>query len=364
MKIAISTGGGDAPGLNAVIRGFTLTARNVYGWDVVGIRSGFDGLIADEPCIPLDVQRCHAILNEGGTILGAANRGNPFQMPVTLPDGTVTTEDISDRVIENLHKQGIEALVMVGGDGTMTIAQQLIEKGVKIVGVPKTIDNDLGGTERTFGFDTALNIVVEALDRLQTTAESHHRVMVLEVMGRHAGWIALHAGVAGGADLILIPEIPFDMEAVYAKIQKVRQSGRLHSLVVVAEGAHMAGGEKMYYIQGQGKLEGRLGGIGQQVGQLISEKTGAETRVTVLGHIQRGGTPTQLDRWLGTRFGANAAHLIAQDKWGHMVALQGDKIVSLPIKEAIATLKTVDPNSEPVRTARDVGISFAAVGEN
>jgi len=359
-KIAILTGGGDAPGLNAVIRAATLTAANVYGWQVVGLRNGFEGLLNNEPGINLTVERCHDILNEGGTILGAANRGNPFQMPVPQADGSIDYVDVSDDVVKKLHKLGIDAMIMVGGDGSMKIAQELLEKGVKIVGVPKTIDNDLGGTDRTFGFDTALNIAMDALDRLQTTAESHHRVMVLEVMGRHAGWIALHAGVSGGADIILIPEIPFSLDVVADKVRQIRASGRLYSLVVVAEGAAPQGGEQIFYIPGAGKSEGRLGGMGQYVGQMIADQTGAETRVTVLGHIQRGGSPTVLDRWLGTRFGANAVHLIAQEKWGYLVGLQGNDIIATPITEAVAEPKQVDPLGEPVQTAQGIGISFGA----
>lgn len=357
-KIAIMTGGGDAPGLNAVIRAATLTASNVYGWEVIGLRNGFEGLLNDEQGIPLNVEICHEILREGGTILGAANRGNPFHMPVKLPDGTIEERDISDQVIQKIEALGIDAMLMVGGEGSMAIAHDLLKKGIKVVGAPKTIDNDLGGTDRTFGFDTALNIVMEALDRLQTTAESHHRVMVLEVMGRHAGWIALHSGVAGGADVILLPEIHFDIDKVCQKIKQVRASGRTHSLIVVAEGAKPIEGEQLFYIKGHGKDEGRLGGMGHYVGELIGQKIEAEVRVTVLGHIQRGGSPTVLDRWLGTRFGANAVHLMAEGKWGHLVALQGEAITSVPIEEAIAILKQVDPLGEPVRTARDVGISF------
>jgi 6-phosphofructokinase 1 len=357
-KIGIMTGGGDAPGLNAVIRGATLAAVNVYGWEVVGLRNGFEGLLAGEPGIPLTPARTHNILKDGGTILGAANRGNPFEMPITQSDGSIKVQDISDEVLHRFYSLGIDALLMVGGEGSMAIAQQLIRKGLNVVGAPKTIDNDLGGTERTFGFDTALNIAMEALDRLQTTAESHHRVMVLEVMGRHAGWIALHAGVAGGADVILIPEIPFHMDSIAAKIQQVRAAGRKHSLVVVAEGAVAQNGEKQFYIAGDGKTEGRLGGIGQMVGAKISQTTQAETRVTVLGHIQRGGSPSVLDRWLGTRFGVNAVHLIAQEKWGYLVGVRGEEIVPIPISEAIAHLKQVDPHSEAVQTARHVGISF------
>lgn len=360
-KIAISTGGGDAPGLNAVIRAATLTAINVYGWQVVGIHNGFDGLLEGEESIPLDVNTCHGILGAGGTMLGAANRGNPFKRPVgQQPDGTIIYEDQSDLVIQHIRDQEIDALIMAGGDGTMAIAHELLAKGVKVVGVPKTIDNDLRATDRTFGFDTALNIVVEALDRLRTTAESHHRVMLLEVMGRNAGWIALHAGMAGGADVILIPEIPFDMDAVCQKIDEVRLHKRLHSLIVVAEGAAPLGGEQVFYIKGTDQEEGRLGGIAHMVGKEISHRIQVETRVTVLGHIQRGGTPTVMDRWLGTRFGANAVHLVAQEKWGYMVAIRGNDIIEVPIAEAIANLNLVDPDSEPIRTARGLGISFGA----
>ncbi len=355
-KIAISTGGGDAPGLNAVIRAVTLTAIREYGWEVIGLRNGFDGVLAKEPGIPLNEQLTEDILREGGTILGAANRGNPFKRPITQPDGSVIYEDVSDQVIDHLKTMGVDALIMVGGDGTMAIAQQLYTKGVRLVGVPKTIDNDLGGTDRTFGFDTALNIAMDALDRLHTTAESHHRVMVLEVMGRNSGWIALQAGVAGGADIILIPEIPFDIDIVCEKVRMIRRSGRLHSLVVVAEGAAEHDGSK-YYVDAAQK---RLGGIGDHVGKLIMEKTEAETRVTVLGHIQRGGSPTVYDRWLGTRFGANVLRLIKEEKWGYMIGLRGEDITEVKIADAIAALKRVDPASEPIHTARNMGISFGA----
>jgi 6-phosphofructokinase 1 len=359
-KIAILTGGGDAPGLNAVIRAVTLTAINVYGWEVIGLRNGFDALMAGAEPIKLDVSRCHHILDEGGTILGAANRGDPFHRAVKQPDGSIEMVDQSDEVVARLKALNIDALIMVGGDGSMAIAQQLLEKGINVVGVPKTIDNDLGGTDRTFGFDSALSVATDALDRLQTTAESHHRVMVLEVMGRHAGWIALHAGVAGGADVILIPEIPFDIDVVCQKVREIRAAGRMHSLVVVAEGAAPIGGDKLYYIKGQGASEGRLGGMGDLVGRLITEKMEAETRVTVLGHIQRGGSPTVLDRWLGTRFGACVLKLIDQERWGYMVGLSGNDITYVKISDAIASLKTVDPAGEPVETARGLGISFGA----
>ena len=255
------------------------------------------------------------------------------------------------------------ALIMAGGDGTMTISDMLHKKGVPVVGVPKTIDNDLAGTDATFGFDTALNIATDALDRLNTTAESHHRVMVLEVMGRHAGWIALHSGVAGGADAILIPEIPFDIDVLCHKVSQLRADGRLHSLIVVAEGAAPVDGKQVFYIKGEGKDEGRLGGIAQRVGMQISECVNAETRVTVLGHIQRGGRPTAFDRWLATRFGANAIRLIAEEKFGYMVGLRGTDMVDIPISEAVQALKRVDPEGEPVRTARGLGISFGAPSE-
>lgn len=356
-RIGILTGGGDAPGLNAVIRSAVLTAKQCYGWELVGILEGFDGLHNALPTVTLDEQAVRGLLARGGTILGAANRGSPFAHPVPQPDGTVIYEDVSHQALDRMADMGLEALIVAGGDGTMSIAYKLVGMGAHIVGVPKTIDNDLGKTEVTFGFDTAINTATEALYKLQTTAESHHRVMVLEVMGRDAGWIALHAGVAGGADAILIPEIPFDIGVVCAKIRQLQESGRRHSLVVVAEGAAAVGGDQEFYIKGDGNKGGRLGGIGYTVGNLLGECVGSEVRVTVLGHVQRGGQPTPHDRWLATRFGSAAVHLVAQEKWGFMVGLQSSRMISVPMEEAIQ-MKFVDPSGETVQMARDLGIVF------
>jgi len=356
-RIGILTGGGDAPGLNAVIRSAYLTAHNRYHYDMVGIREGFDGLLAGLPTVDLTMDRVRGLHMRGGTILGAANRGSPFARPVEQQDGTVEQVDVSHLALERLQEMEIDALIVAGGDGTMGICAKLAKLGVKIVGVPKTIDNDLGATDVTFGFDTAIATATEALDKLQTTAESHHRVMVLEVMGRNAGWIALKAGVSGGADAILIPEIPFTLEPVLSKIRSLNQAGRRYSLIVVAEGAHPEGGEAQYYIGEKGEREARLGGIGNLVSAEIAKSLDTEVRVTVLGHVQRGGQPTPRDRWLATRFGAQAVHLVADGQWGHMVALKGTAITSVPFSEA-TNMKFVDPEGQLVQMARDLGITF------
>lgn len=356
-RIGILTGGGDAPGLNAVIRSVVLTAHNRFQWEVVGIQEGFDGLYHGLPVIPLDPKKMRDLLARGGTILGTANRGSPFAHPVHLPDGTIEYEDVSHIALSRMQEYGMDALIVAGGDGTMSISHKLVKMGAHIVGVPKTIDNDLSHTDVTFGFDTAINTATEALDKLQTTAESHHRIMVLEVMGRNAGWIALQAGVAGGADAILIPEIPFDLEAVCNKIRRIQMSGRHYSLIMVAEGAAPVNGVQQYAISDSARGGARLGGIGHQVGAELAECVGGEVRVTVLGHVQRGGQPSPLDRWLATRFGASAVHLVAEEKWGYMAALQGQKMVAVPIEDAIQ-MKFVDPKGEVVQMARDLGIVF------
>lgn len=356
-RIGILTGGGDAPGLNAVIRAAVLKAKNRYNWEVVGILEGFDGLYAGMPPVTLMENNVRDLLARGGTVLGAANRGSPFAHPVHRPDGTIEYEDVSHIALTRMAEQGLDALIVAGGDGTMAIAHKLVKLGARLVGVPKTIDNDLGQTDVTFGFDTAINTATEALDKLQTTAESHHRIMVVEVMGRNAGWIALHAGVSGGADAILLPEIPFDINIVCQKIQQLQASGRRHSLIVVAEGAAPVGGLQEYYIQAEGQRSGRLGGIANTVGRLLEECVHTEVRVTVLGHVQRGGQPTPHDRWLASRFGAAAVDLIAQGKWGHMVALQGRHMVSVTLEEA-TQIKYVDPQGDTVQMARDLGIVF------
>lgn len=356
-RIGILTGGGDAPGLNAVIRAVTLVAIQRHEWEVIGIREGFDGMLARKPLITLDEARVHQMLARGGTILGAANRGSPFHRPLTTPDNRVEYVDVSHEALDLMKEMGMDALIVAGGDGTIAIAQKLVEMGAPIVGVPKTIDNDLSETDVTFGFDTAVQTATEALERLQTTAEAHHRVMVLEVMGRNAGWIALKAGIAGGADAILLPEIPFDINVVCDKINALRESGRHYSLIIVAEGAKPIGGEQQFYQMAGALTQLRLGGIGHTVGNLIGERVDVEVRVTVLGHMQRGGSPTPHDRWLATCFGVEAVRLVAEEKWGYMVGIQGGKFVDVRMEDAIK-MKFVDPNSDQVQFARDLGIVF------
>ena len=355
-RIAVLTGGGDAPGLNAVIRAVTKTAINVYHCDVLGVKDGYDGFITPGGITPLKLETVRGILPRGGTILGTANRGNPFARKV-FRDGSEVVVDVSDEVTVAIEKLKLDALIVIGGDGTLRIAMELGEKGVPVVGVPKTIDNDIGGTEVTFGFDTALMIATEALDRLHTTAEAHHRVMVLELMGREAGFIALHSGISGGADVILIPEIPFKFESIARKVRERAEGGAHFSLIAVSEGAKPLGGQPVYRRTGDEIYVPRLGGIGQEVGQYI-EKQGYETRVTVLGHVQRGGSPTAFDRWLATRYGAAAVRTAAAGNIGHMVALRNAQVISIPLKEALAFPKRVEVNSDGVLTARGLGISF------
>ena len=357
MRIAISTGGGDAPGLNAVIRAAVLSAIN-RGWEVLGIKRGFAGLMGEDEVIPLTKQSVRGIAHLGGTILRTTNHGNPFHYPRKRPDGTFGEEDRSDELIANAKALGIDAMISIGGDGSLSIAQRLCDKGVNIVGVPKTIDNDVSGTITTFGFDTAVNTALEAIDKLHTTAESHDRVMVMEVMGRDTGFIALHSGLAGTADVILIPEIPYEIEKVCEKIRSRDRNGRFFSIVVVAEGAFPVGGHASIMgasLPGQAK---RVGGIAEVIAQQIAERTGKETRSLVLGHLQRGGMPTGYDRLLATRFGGAAVKAIAEQKWGHMVALQSPHIVAIPIREVLKEQKRVDPNHDVVETARATGISF------
>ena len=357
MRIAISTGGGDAPGLNAVIRAAVLSAIN-RGWEVLGIKRGFAGLMGEDEVIPLTKQSVRGIAHLGGTILRTTNHGNPFHYPRKRPDGTFGEEDRSDELIANAKALGIDAMISIGGDGSLSIAQRLCDKGVNIVGVPKTIDNDVSGTITTFGFDTAVNTALEAIDKLHTTAESHDRVMVMEVMGRDTGFIALHSGLAGTADVILIPEIPYDIEKVCEKIRSRDRNGRFFSIVVVAEGAFPIGGKASIMgasLPGQAK---RVGGIAEVIAQQIAERTGKETRSLVLGHLQRGGMPTGYDRLLATRFGGAAVKAIAEEKWGHMVALQSPHIVAIPIRDVLKEQKKVDPHHDVVETARATGISF------
>lgn len=356
MRIGILTGGGDCPALNAVIRAAVKTSVG-YGWDVVGIEEGFDGLVHCKTR-PLGTSTVSGILHLGGTILGTTNAANPFEYPVIVEGVGVVERDISGLVVDNFHKLGLDAMIVIGGDGTLGIAQKFHEKGVPLVGVPKTIDNDIGATLFTFGFDTSVNTARDALDKLHTTAESHRRVIVVEVMGRHAGWIAVHSGIAGGADCILIPEIPFDLEKVAESIMKREIQGKRFSIIVVAEGAFPKGGTLIHRAEKQAGREQRLGGIGEQVAEAITYLTAKETRVVVLGHLQRGGPPSTFDRVLGTRFGAAAARLIRKGQYGRMVALIPPDVESVPIRDAISSKKNVPVDSDILESAREIGISF------
>lgn len=357
-RLGILTGGGDCPGLNAVIRAVAKTSFYRFGIEVVGITSGFRGMIENE-CFMLDDKHVSGILHRGGTILGTTNRDNPFRYPVGEDNGNVVYGDVSERAIANLEKMGVDVLVVVGGDGSLSIAKELHDKGVRVVGIPKTIDNDLSATDVTFGFDTALHTATDAIDKLHTTAESHHRVMLLEVMGRNAGWIALHSGMAGGADVILIPEIPFSYEYVLSKINERQMRGKNFSIIVVAEGASLPGGKHVYQQQvADNPLLDKLGGVTAVVSREIEQRSGIETRVTVLGHLQRGGSPTPFDRNLGTRFGVKAVDLALSGEFGLMVCLSGNIIQSVPLSDAVARQKLVDPDGELVRAAKAVGTSF------
>jgi ATP-dependent phosphofructokinase / diphosphate-dependent phosphofructokinase len=346
--IGINTGGGDAPGLNAVIRAATKAAIIKYGWKVIGIPDGFDGLIWPEKSFELTLKEVSGILPRGGTILGTTNRGDPFHYK-TLENGKEVSRDISGEIVANAAKLGIDAIITIGGDGSQKIGYDLFQKGLKIVGVPKTIDNDLSATEVTFGFDTALHTVTDALDKIHTTAESHHRVMVVEVMGRDCGWIALEAGIAGGAHIILIPEIPFTIEHVCRYIAEREKTGKYFTIVVLAEGVKLPP---------ELKENRRASPIGTLIGNAIAHGSKKEVRVSVLGHIQRGGTPSPFDRILATRFGVAAVDLIAAGGFGMMVALRGESIVSVDVAHAIGHLKSVDPKGELVRAARAIGIGF------
>lgn len=356
-RMAILTGGGDAPGLNAVIRAVVKTATALTPCEILGVRNGFDGFLDESGIFPLTVDGVRGILPRGGTILGAANRGNPFARKV-FRDGKMVVEDLSRKIIENLSSLKLDVLIVVGGDGTLRIAKELYDIGVPVIGVPKTIDNDINGTEVTFGFDSAVSIATDAFDRLHTTAESHHRVMLLELMGRNAGFIALHAGIAGGADVILIPEIPFSYPAIYQKVSERVNKGANFSIISVAEGAKSVDQEQVFAIKGDEVNAARLGGIGQMVARYLSEVYQVESRVTVLGHLQRGGSPTPYDRLLATRFGTAAARLAVDGRYGRMVALQCEQIVDISLLEALAVPKRVNLNSDVVVTARNLGISF------
>jgi 6-phosphofructokinase 1 len=352
-QIGILTGGGDAPGLNAVIRAVVRTAVGEFGMKVLGIEDSFEGILAEPHTMRLTTKSVSGILPRGGTILGTRNRGSFVKMVDGKP---FFPEMPIDEALANLDILEIEALVVLGGEGTLAIAEQFHKRGFPVIGVPKTIDNDLAATELTFGFMTAIDIATEALDRLHTTAASHDRVMILEVMGRHTGWIALHAGLAGSADVILIPEIPFSFDSLVDKVEEREKTGSRFTNIVVAEGAVEVGKSEFY----SDTQQLRLGGIGDHVRQRVEELTGKESRTVVLGHLQRGGTPNAFDRMLGTNFGACAVRALASGETGRMVALQAGTITTVPLSEACANIKTVPVDGQLVRTARDIGISFAA----
>ena len=360
-KIAINTGGGDAPGLNAVIRSVVLSALN-RGWECVGIRDGYNGILKPEMypqggLIQLDRDAVRGITHLGGTILGTTNRGDPRRYPVQDRDGTWREVDRTAELVKKMKAQGLDALIAIGGDGSLAIANALAEKGMRVVGVPKTIDNDLDKTVITFGFDTAVHFATECIDRLHSTAEAHDRVMVIEVMGRYAGWIALNAGVAATADAVIIPEIPYDINKVAEKVMGREKNGRHFSIIVVAEGAKPIDGDVSVIEKELGKME-RLGGAGEKVTAVLQSLTGKEARTVVLGHLLRGGTPTSFDRLLSLRFGAAAVRALAEGESGIMVALDPPTVNYVPLIQATKRMKAVPLDCDTVMTARDLGISF------
>ncbi|HEX3033425.1 MAG TPA: 6-phosphofructokinase [Bacillota bacterium] len=356
-RIGVLTGGGDCPGLNAVIRAVAKTSIHEFGWEVLGIEDGFGGLIEGRLRL-LKSQDVSGILPRGGTILGTTNRDNPFRYPV-IEQGQKIYKDMSPLIINTLADHGVQALVVIGGDGSLSIAREFHQKGLPVVGIPNSIDNDLSATDVTFGFDTALVTATEALDKLHTTAESHHRVMVMEVMGRYAGWIGLESGIAGGADVILIPEIPFSYDKICEKLNSRREQGKKFSIIVVSEGAKPVGGDMVVnQVIADSADPIRLGGVGNMVAREIEKLSGMETRVTVLGHLQRGGSPTPFDRILGTRLGVKAVELIASGEYGTMASLRTPDIVAVTLDEAVGELRRVPINSDLIAAARAVGTSF------
>jgi 6-phosphofructokinase 1 len=356
LRLAVNTGGGDAPGLNAVLRAVTLTALN-RGFEVFGIQKGYLGLLDTKYLVPLTTDSVRGITHLGGSILGTNNRGNPLAIRV-VEGGHERFVDVSDEAVENFRRFGLNGIIAVGGDGSLKIAAGLAKKGIPIIGVPKTIDNDLAATYVTFGFDTAVATATDAIDKLHSTAESHERVMVVEVMGRNCGWIALYAGLAGSADVILIPEIPFDLDKVCEKVMDRERAGRHFSIVVCAEGAAPKGGDVVTLGSQAAGREIRLGGIAAKVAAEIEGCTGKETRSIVLGHLQRGGHPTPNDRLLSLRYGAAAVRLAEEGRWGTMVAFDPPEMTAVPIEEAVASVKRVNLDSDVVRTARELGVSF------
>ena len=358
MRIAINTGGGDAPGLNAVIEGVAMSAHN-RNWETYGIRNGYAGLLNTDEIIRLTPELVRRISIQGGTIIGTTNKGNPFKMPIKTVTGEVEIRDVSDKVVENFKRLRFDCLIAVGGDGSLEIANAFYKKGIPVIGIPKTIDNDLGGTVITFGFDTAVGIATEAIDRLHSTAKSHERVMVVEVMGRRAGWIALNSGISGAAHAILIPEIPFSIEKICDFIMGNELRGERYAIVVVAEGAVPVGGSSISKGNGEvGRQDVVLGGIGELVAKEISARTGKDSRSMVLGHLQRGGSPTTFDRLLSLRFGAAAVRMIEEGRFGSMVALDPPEVKAVPLEQVIGQTRTVPLGGDTIQTARDIGICF------
>ena len=360
-KVAISTGGGDAPGLNAVIRAIVLASVQ-RGWECVGIREGYNGLMMPEQfagggLVPLTPQSVAGITHLGGTMLGTTNRGDPCHFPVRQADGSYIEVDRSDELVERFQQAGLDALITIGGDGSLSIGYTLATKGLRVIGVPKTIDNDLDKTYMTFGFDTAVSFATECLDRLHTTATSHRRIMVVEVMGRYAGWNGLHAGLAGNADVILIPEIPYDLEKVAEVVRERERHGRTYTVIVVAEGARPLGGEVSVLGKAVGQAE-RLGGVGDRLAHQLEAATGKEARTVVLGHLLRGGSPTSFDRLVALRFGAAAVRALDEGQSSVMVSLDPPTVRYEPLREAIRRMKTVPLDCDTMETARDIGIRF------
>ena len=361
-RIAVCTGGGDAPGLNAVIRAVVIAAAN-RGWECYGIREGFNGIMFPERypeggVFRLTREKVRGIGHLGGTILGTTNKGNPMHFPMHMPDGTTKDLDRTDEILEFFAKKELDALVSIGGDGSLTIANALHQKGLRVVGVPKTIDNDLDKTFTTFGFDTAVAFATECMDRLHSTAESHQRVMVVEVMGRYAGWIALHAGISGSAHAILIPEIPFDIDKVAAKIRARDNEGRMYSLVMVAEGAEPIHGHREVLAPAEIGHAERLGGVGERIAKVLGERTGKDVRVVVLGHLLRGGSPTSFDRLAAMRFGTAAVRGLDEGRSGVMVALAFPNVNYVALEEVAGRMKGVPLDCDTLQTGRDLGISF------
>src|SRR5262245_30257515 len=355
-RIGVVTGGGDCPGLNAVIRAVVISAIN-RGWHVFGIERGFEGFLYPDRIYRLDDRSVRGIIHRGGTILGTSNRGNPFNLQI-VENGETRMVDVSDRVVAQFHALGLEGLVVIGGDGTLKIAHDLTKKGIPVIGVPKTIDNDLMATELTFGFSTAIATATDAIDKVHATAESHERVMIVEVMGHFAGWIALYSGISGGADVILIPEIPYDLAPIKRKLDARWKARRNFAIIVAAEGARPIGGEMIFRAPGAGAGAPRLGGIADQLAEDLHNYTGYETRSLTLGHLQRGGQPTPPDRLLATRFGAAAVRSIERGEKDVMVAYRAARIVTVPLETAISNTKYVPLDSDIIMTARELGISF------